>query len=142
MLWITMLSAPKGMTIPHETYQLDNGLTVILLEDHTLPQVVVDTWYRVGSYDDPPGASGFAHLFEHLMFMGTKKIPEKEFDQRMEIAGGWNNATTAADRTNYYDVGPSELVDLLLYRTLPRNYLPQYLPKTQIHLSYIEALSN
>lgn len=120
MLWLTLMSPSHGLDIPHETYQLDNGLRVILLEDHSLPQVVVDTWYGVGSYDDPEGASGFAHLFEHLMFMGTARIPEKEFDQRMEIAGGWNNATTGESRTNYYDVGPAELVDLLLFMEADR----------------------
>ena len=120
MLWLGLLSTVNGMNIPHESYELENGLKVILLEDHTLPKVVVDTWYSVGSYDDPKGASGFAHLFEHLMFMGTAQIPEKEFDRKMEIAGGWNNATTGDDTTNYFDVGPSELVDLLLYMEADR----------------------
>ncbi len=62
-------SLAGAIEIPHETYSLDNGLQVILIEDHSLPMVVVDTWYGVGSFDDPEGASGFAHLFEHLMFM-------------------------------------------------------------------------
>jgi predicted Zn-dependent peptidase len=112
----------EGFTleIPHETYQLDNGLRVILIEDHTSPQVVVNTWYQVGSYDDPQGASGFAHLFEHLMFMGTTAIPNKDFDIRMEVVGGWNNASTGDDRTNYYDVGPSEIADLLVYMEADR----------------------
>jgi zinc protease len=113
-------SIAGALEIPHETYQLDNGLQVILIEDHTLPKVVVDTWYGVGSFDDPQGASGFAHLFEHLMFMGTQNVPEKEFDRLMEQNGGWNNASTGDDRTNYYDVGPKELVDLLLYMEADR----------------------
>ena len=104
-----------AIDISHEYYQLSNGLSVVLIEDHTLPQVVVDVWYRVGSAHDPKGASGFAHLFEHLMFMGTKQIPQGEFDVRMERYGGWNNASTHNDYTNYYSVGPSELLELLLY---------------------------
>lgn len=116
MLWLyAWMSHGSAMEIPHKTYKLDNGLNVILVEDHKLPQVVVNTWYGVGSFDDPVGASGFAHLFEHLMFMGTSVIPDNQFDIRMEVAGGWNNATTADDRTNYYDVGGSNIVDLLLF---------------------------
>jgi len=121
MIWLsTILSMANAIEIQHEFYQLDNGLQVILIEDHSLPKVVVDTWYGVGSFDDPSSASGFAHLFEHLMFMGTKRIPEKEFDQRMESGGGWNNASTGDDRTNYYDVGSSELIDLLLFMEADR----------------------
>ena len=121
MLYLSvLLSAANALEIPHEYYKLDNGLQVVLIEDHSLPKVVVDTWYGVGSFDDPAGASGFAHLFEHLMFMGTEQIPEKEFDQRMEASGGWNNASTGDDRTNYYDVGPSELIDLLLFMEADR----------------------
>ena len=104
-----------ALDIPHKTYQLPNGLSVILIEDHSIPQVTVDIWYAVGSSDDPKGASGFAHLFEHLMFMGTQRIPQGEFDTRMETYGGWNNASTANDYTNYYSVGPSALLDLLLF---------------------------
>ena len=121
MLWFyALMSQGSAMEIPHETLQLDNGLHVILIEDHKLPQVVVNTWYGVGSYDDPKGASGFAHLFEHLMFMGTTVIPNSEFDIRMEVAGGWNNASTADDRTNYYDVGGSHILDLLLFMEADR----------------------
>jgi predicted Zn-dependent peptidase len=121
MLWFTaLISMGEALEIPHEQFQLDNGLNVILVEDHKLPQVVVNTWYGVGSFDDPTGASGFAHLFEHLMFMGTTQIPDNEFDVRMEVAGGWNNASTADDRTNYYDVGGSNILDLLLFMEADR----------------------
>lgn len=105
----------QAIEIPHEVHQLDNGLEVVLLEDHRLPKVVVDTWYDVGSYDDPDGRSGFAHLFEHLMFKGTPRVPEGEFDLRMEAAGGWNNASTDDWRTNYYDVAPASALNLLLW---------------------------
>ncbi len=101
-------------SIDYTQFELDNGLTVLLLEDHRLPKVVVDTWYRVGSYDDPIGASGFAHLFEHLMFKGTARVGEGEFDRVMEAAGGSNNASTTDDYTNYFDEGPSNILDLLL----------------------------
>jgi len=108
------LSAHAAPSIPHTQFELDNGLTVLLVEDHRLPKVVVDTWFHVGSYDDPMGASGFAHLFEHLMFMGTDNVPMGEFDKTMEAAGGSNNASTGDDITNYFDWGPSNTLDLLL----------------------------
>ena len=118
---LTWLAAPAlALEVPHEHYELENGLDVILVEDHRLPQVVVDLWYGVGSYDDPPGESGFAHLFEHLMFMGTDLVGEGEFDGRMEAGGGWNNASTGDDRTNYFDVGPAELLDLLMFMEADR----------------------
>lgn len=114
LIWMCS-SLSWAIDIPHETYTLPNGLKVILIEEHDIPQVVVDVWYNVGSSDDPTGASGFAHLFEHLMFMGTHRIKQGEFDKKMERFGGWNNASTTSDYTNYYSVGPSELVDLLLF---------------------------
>ena len=121
MIWLySLILEGAALEIPHEKYQLKNGLNVILIEDHSSPQIVVDTWYQVGSYDDPKGASGFAHLFEHLMFMGTTTIPNGDFDIRMEVAGGWNNASTGDDRTNYYDVGPSEIAELLLFMEADR----------------------
>src|SRR4051812_27186805 len=70
--------------VPFERYHLPNGLTVILHEDHKLPQVVVDIWFKVGSKDEKVKRTGFAHLFEHLMFMGTNKVPNGMFDQIME----------------------------------------------------------
>jgi zinc protease len=115
MLFLSLLPALSAApAIEYVGFTLDNGLQVYLIEDHTLPQVVVDTWYHVGSYDDPIGASGFAHLFEHLMFLGTENVPDKQFDIVMEAAGGSNNASTGDDYTNYYDFGPANLLDLLL----------------------------
>jgi len=114
MLFATVLLATvSAVEIPHEEFVLENGLEVILIEDHSLPQVVVDVWYGVGSYDDPKGASGFAHLFEHLMFKGTEQVPA--FDPLMEAHGGANNASTANDRTNYYSWGASNILELLLF---------------------------
>lgn len=109
------LSTAQAVDIPHETFTLDNGLEVVLIPDRSLPKVVVDVWYDVGSYDDPQGRSGFAHLFEHLMFKGTARVGEGQFDTLMEEAGGWNNATTGDDRTNYFNVGPSSALELLLW---------------------------
>src|SRR5689334_16304492 len=93
--------------VKYEKYTLPNGMKIILHEDHSLPVATVNIWYYVGSKDEPPKRSGFAHLFEHLMFMGTERAPTGEYDRIMEGGGGSNNASTTADRTNYYDYGPS-----------------------------------
>src|SRR5687768_13473589 len=78
--------------IPHQRYTLPNGLEVILHEDHSVPYAAVAIMYKVGSADERPGRSGFAHLFEHVMFMGSENVPEGKFDQWLEAAGGDNNA--------------------------------------------------
>lgn len=104
-----------GQDLKVEKYRLPNGMTVILHEDHTVPVATIDTWMYVGSKDEPERRSGFAHLFEHLMFMGTKRVPQGQFDKTMESAGGSNNASTVEDRTNYYSVGPSNLLPKLLW---------------------------
>ena len=114
LLLLTTMPA-KAIEIPHEQYQLENGLNVILHEDHSLPQVVVNLWYGVGSKDEEKGRSGFAHLFEHLMFMGTTHLPGSGFDERMEAYGGWNNAWTSEDATDYYEAGPSNLLETFLW---------------------------
>ncbi len=101
--------------VSFEKYQLSNGMTVILHEDHSLPVATINTWFYVGSKDEQLGRSGFAHLFEHLMFMGTRRVPGSDFDVLMERGGGWNNASTSEDRTNYYSSGPSSLLPTLLW---------------------------
>lgn len=103
------------LALPHESRILENGLKVVLHQDRSLPLVAVNLWYRVGSKDEPPGRTGFAHLFEHLMFMGTDRVPGDAFDRIMEAHGGANNATTSPDRTNYYSYGPSNILPILLY---------------------------
>lgn len=110
-------AAPSStnVNIPYTQFKLDNGLTVIFHEDHTQPLVVVNLNVNVGSRDEVPKRTGFAHMFEHLMFMGTKRVPEKKFDEWMEREGAWNNAWTSNDRTNYFDVGPSHVLPLLLW---------------------------
>jgi predicted Zn-dependent peptidase len=116
ILLTTLVAAlAVGQDVPVEKYRLPNGMTVILHEDHTVPVATINIWYRVGSKDEPARRSGFAHLFEHLMFMGTKRVPNGQFDQIMETGGGNNNASTAEDRTNYYSIGPSNLLPTLLW---------------------------
>jgi zinc protease len=103
------------LTIEFDTFELSNGLTVILHEDRSSPLVAVDLWYHVGSKDEAPGRTGFAHLFEHLMFMGSRNAPYPAFDAIMESWGGHNNGTTSNDRTNYYEIGPRNLLETFLW---------------------------
>ena len=103
------------INVPFTTFTLPNGLTVILHEDHSVPIVSVNVWYRAGSAHEKPGRTGFAHLFEHLMFEGSKHVPEGQFDILLEAAGAENNASTNYDQTNYYINVPSNALDLALY---------------------------
>jgi zinc protease len=96
-------------------FTLPNGLTVILNEDHSVPKVAVNIWYHVGSSYEKPGRTGFAHLFEHLMFEGSGHVKPGQFDNLLEAAGGSNNGSTTEDRTNYYEEVPSNALDLPLY---------------------------
>jgi zinc protease len=105
----------QDVQIPFTKTALPNGMTVILSEDHAVPQVVVNVTYGVGSRMERVGRTGFAHLFEHLMFMGTRRAPSKAFDGWMEEAGGRNNAWTAEDRTDYFDIAPSTALPLLVW---------------------------
>ena len=119
-LTATVLSASPlfGQAIPRiqfEKYKLGNGLEVILHEDHSTPIVAVDTWYHVGSGDELVGRTGFAHLFEHIMFMGSQHVPVGAFDQMLEAAGANNNGSTTEDRTNYYETLPSNALPLALW---------------------------
>src|SRR5262245_30214136 len=106
---------PPMLTIPSDTFVLENGLPVILHVDRSSPLVAVDVWYHVGSKDEVPGRTGFAHLFEHLMFMGSRNAPYPAFDAIMESWGGHNNGTTSNDRTNYYEIGPRNLLETFLW---------------------------
>lgn len=101
--------------IQFEKYKLPNGLEVILHEDHSTPIISVDTWYHVGSGDEQVGRTGFAHLFEHIMFMGSQHVPVGAFDQLLESAGANNNGSTTEDRTNYYEILPSNALQLALW---------------------------
>ena len=122
VLLVLALAAPVAAQAPapsievkYTQFTLPNGLHVILHEDHSVPIATVNTWYRVGSANELPGRTGFAHLFEHLMFMGSGHAPYGEFDSRLETVGGGNNASTANDRTNYYIDVPSNALELALF---------------------------
>jgi len=104
-----------SIRIPFETYKLPNGLTVILSEDHTTPTVAVDVWYHVGSKNEMPGRTGFAHLFEHMMFTGSGHVPYGLHDKLTEGVGGGNNGSTTNDRTNYYEIIPSNYLESALW---------------------------
>jgi zinc protease len=111
-------TAAHAQVVPalvHEKYTLPNGLEVILAEDHSVPLVAVNTWFKVGSGDELIGRTGFAHLFEHIMFMGSENVPVGKFDQWLEAAGGNNNGSTNSDRTNYYEWMPSNALPLALW---------------------------
>lgn len=112
---VVCAGAASAQDVKVERYALPNGMKVILHEDHSLPLATVNIWYGVGAQDEPPGRSGFAHLFEHLMFMGTKRVAGNQFDVIMEEGGGANNASTDLHRTNYYSWGPSKLLPTLLW---------------------------
>ncbi len=103
------------LQLPYTQFTLPNGLTVILHEDHSVPVVTVNVWYHVGSDREKPGRTGFAHLFEHLMFMGSGHVKPGEFDEWLEGAGGQNNGSTDYDRTNYYISVPSNALELALF---------------------------
>jgi zinc protease len=106
---------PKGVEIPYERFVLDNGLTVIVHEDHKAPIVAINTWYHVGSKNEKPGKTGFAHLFEHLMFGGSEHAPGRYIDGMERIGATDLNGTTNPDRTNYFENVPTSAVDFTLW---------------------------
>jgi zinc protease len=117
-LLLSLAAAPavaQEVSIPHTTFTLPNGLRVIVAEDHSTPVAAVNVWYHVGSGYEKPGRTGFAHLFEHVMFEGSRNVKEGDFDNLLEAAGGQNNGSTNTDRTNYYEIVPSNAVELALW---------------------------
>ena len=106
--------------LPFKHMTLPNGLQVYTVEDHKSPTVAVQVWYHVGSKDDPNGRSGFAHLFEHMMFKGNEHLTPDAFDDLTENIGGENNAFTADDVTVYHDVVPSNYLDPILWAEAER----------------------
>src|SRR6476469_7351775 len=90
--------APQKIELPYTQFTLPNGLRVILHEDHSVPMITVNMWYHVGSARELPKRTGFAHLFEHLIFMGSGHVKPGEFDEWLEAAGGDNNGSTENDR--------------------------------------------
>lgn len=108
-------ASSDSIKIPFETYKLPNGLTVILSQDKTTPTVAVNVWYYVGSKNEMPGRTGFAHLFEHVMFTGSGHVPYGLHDKLTEGVGGSNNGTTNNDRTNYFETIPSNYLETALW---------------------------
>ena len=115
----TALPAQKPLALPqlkYETFTLPNGLKVITHEDHRLPLVAVDLWYHVGPLNERPGRTGFAHLFEHMMFEGSEHVGEKAHFKYVESAGATDvNGTTSFDRTNYFETVPANQIELALW---------------------------
>ena len=114
-LLITAFGQVKVAPLPIKQRTLANGLRVVSLQDNTSPTVSIHVWYDVGGKNDPPGRSGFAHMFEHMMFKATKNMPNEKMDRLTEDVGGFNNASTWPDFTNYYEVVPSNHLEPLLW---------------------------
>jgi len=114
------------MRIPLETFRLQNGLFVSLSEDHTAPIVAVNLWYHVGSANEPPGRTGFAHLFEHMLFQGSADVQANEHFELVQRAGGTLNGSTWLERTNYFETLPSNQLELALW--LEANRMGALLP--------------
>ena len=113
-------TATTAIKIPFETFKLPNGLTFILSVDKTTPTVTVDVWYHVGSKNEIAGRTGFAHLFEHVMFTGSGHVPYGMHDKLTEGVGGNNNGSTTNDRTNYFENIPSNYLESTLWMEADR----------------------
>ncbi|MEE9571231.1 MAG: insulinase family protein, partial [Gammaproteobacteria bacterium] len=108
-------AADDDLEIPFEEFRLDNGLRVIVHEDHKAPIIATNLWYHVGSKNENPGKTGFAHLFEHLMFNGTENYNDEYFGPFQDVGATNMNGTTNTDRTNYYQTVPTTALDLALW---------------------------
>jgi zinc protease len=118
MLFVLASCQKKGgdeLTLPYEKYELDNGLNVILHQDHSDPIVSVAIYYHVGSDREVPGRTGFAHLFEHMMFQQSENVPEDQYFRLIQSAGGTLNGSTNQDRTNYYETVPKNALEMVLW---------------------------
>jgi predicted Zn-dependent peptidase len=114
------------MRIPIKTERLPNGLKVVLSPDPSVPIVAVNLWYHVGSANERPGRTGFAHLFEHMLFQGSADVAANEHFEIVQRAGGTLNGSTWLDRTNYFETVPSNQLELALW--LEANRLGYLLP--------------
>src|SRR5262252_8154876 len=103
------------LNVPVETFTLKNGLKVVVHEDHSAPLVAVNVWYHVGSSREVQGRSGFAHLFEHVMFQGSEHVGDDQHFAIVQEAGGAANGSTNADRTNYFEMVPSNYLETALW---------------------------
>ncbi|MCX6566732.1 MAG: pitrilysin family protein [Candidatus Aminicenantes bacterium] len=113
-----------------KVHKLDNGLKILLLEDHTIPNAALYTYFRVGSRNERPGLTGVSHFIEHMMFNGSVKVAPGEFDRKMELAGGSNNASTGNDRTGYTDWFPADALEQMLEMEADRMQGATFDPKT------------
>src|ERR1044071_8633829 len=117
------LSAASKLDVPAVAYRhrtLANGMEVYSVRDNSIPRVAIQVWYRVGSKNDPPHRSGFAHLFEHIMFKSTKHMKSEMMDRLTEDVGGFNNAFTNDDVTFYFEVVPSNYLETLIWAEADR----------------------
>jgi predicted Zn-dependent peptidase len=114
---LLVLIAPAALpqNVKVEDYTLPNGLRVVLNEDHSAPLVAVNIWYHVGSKNEKPGRTGFAHLFEHMLFSGSKNVGPNEHFRHVQSVGGILNGSTNLDRTNYYETVPSNYLPMALW---------------------------
>src|SRR5882724_1851947 len=108
-------SAPAPITIPYKKFVLKNGLTLLVHEDHKAPIVAVNVWYHVGSKNERLAKTGFAHLFEHLMFNGSEHFNDDYFKALEKVGATELNGTTSEDRTNYFEDAPKDALDFLLW---------------------------
>jgi|SRR5579872_484579 len=106
---------PKPQKLNYKEHRLSNGLKVVTLEDHAAPVITLEIWYHVGSKDEAVGKAGFAHLFEHLMFKGSKNVPSEGHARYVEQLGGDYNANTSFDRTLFFETVPSNALDRVLF---------------------------
>ena len=119
-LCIAALAQVRVAPLDIKQRTLANGLRVVSVRDNSSPTVAIHVWYDVGSKNDPPGRNGFAHLFEHIMFKSTKNMKSEMMDRLTEDVGGFNNASTWDDFTNYYEVVPSNYLETLLWAEAER----------------------
>ena len=127
-------SPAPPLQVAYQQFRLANGLNVILHQDRTVPVVAVNVWYHVGSANEKVGRTGFAHLFEHLMFEGSKNVKEGQFDVLLEAAGANNNGSTSNDRTNYFIDLPANALELALFLESDRmGYLLDAMPPEQVN---------
>ena len=117
---LTSFAQVKVAPLAIKERTLPNGLKVVSLQDNSSPTVAIHVWYNVGGKNDPQGKSGFAHMFEHMMFKSTKNMPNEKMDRLTEDVGGFNNASTWDDFTNYYEVVPSNYLETLIWAEAER----------------------
>ena len=130
----------KAVDIPYQSFTLDNGLRVIVHEDRKAPVVAVSVWYRAGSKHEPAGKTGFAHLFEHLMFNGSENSPGDFFEPLQQVGATDFNGTTNTDRTNYFETVPTGALDRALFLAAAAQHHADQAVKTQLPVLELHEL--